>query len=171
MKKILSLLLISFAFGSTHTKTKIKTKSHCAPEKKAVVKKKEVKKVTTKKETKKSLVTIVDATTFEKEVLKSKHPIILDVFADWCGPCRRMAPIFEEVAEKFKDKKIKFVKIKMDSFEESDKHIKLLKDKLKASIQMIPTFLHIENGKLVKTIVGSQSADKLTSTVNEILKK
>lgn len=182
MKQSLSFLFLVLAFAPIQTKSCVKTKK-TLPVKKSKTKhplkktpvQKDIKKVErVAKEIEKdvkSLITIIDANTFEKHVLKAKHPIILDVYADWCGPCIRMTPTFEKVAQKFKGKKVTFAKIKMDSFEESDKHIKLLKDKLKASINMIPTFLHIEKGKLVKTIVGSQSEDKLTKMVNDLLKK
>lgn len=119
---------------------------------------------------KKSFTTTVTANNFDAIVMKSKTPLLLDVYADWCGPCRRMAPVFEEVADKFKGKKITFAKMKMESFEESDKHIQLLKKKLDVSISMIPTMLYIKDGKVVETIVGSQSAANLNTKLTNLMK-
>ncbi|MFT6765688.1 MAG: thioredoxin 1 [Alteromonas naphthalenivorans] len=132
---------------------------------------KPVKKIQATPAKKEITVISVDSSNFEKLVLNSKTPVLLDVYADWCGPCRRMSPIFEEVSLKNKGKKITFAKLKMDGFEESDKHIKLLKEKLGTSITMIPTFLYIEKGKLVEQIVGSQSAPNLNTKIASLMKK
>jgi thiol-disulfide isomerase/thioredoxin len=164
MQKALSLLLLlSITHFESHTKAAVTTNTKLTtkpkPVKKALPKKQEVTVIT------------VDSSNFEKLVLNSKTPILLDVYADWCGPCRRMSPIFEEVSQKCKGKKITFAKIKMDGFEESDKHIKLLKEKLGTSISMIPTFLYIEKGKLVEQIVGSQSAPNLNTKIASLMSK
>jgi thioredoxin 1 len=112
---------------------------------------------------------VVTAKNFEKVVLKAKNPVLLDIYADWCGPCKRMAPIFQEAAQSNKDKKVTFAKIKMESFEESDAHIRLLKNKLGVSITMVPTFLYVENGKVKETIIGSQTLAKLNTKVSSLL--
>ena len=166
MKHLLSiLLLLSFTPTNNFTKdTPSKSKK-----KTVTVAKAKQKKATTKKE--ELTVITVDSTNFEKLVLNTKSPVLLDVYADWCGPCRRMSPIFEEVSKKFKGKKITFAKIKMDGFEKSDKHVKLLKDKLNVDITMIPTFLYVEKGNVVEQIVGSQNADNLNTKIASLMKK
>lgn len=162
MKKLLSiLLLLSFSPFYSNTKT---AKSAT----KAKVTQKKAQPKTQKKEI---TVITVDASNFEKLVLQSETPVLLDVYADWCPPCKRMSPIFEEVSQKHKGQKITFAKIKMDGFERSDKHVKLLKDKLNVDITMIPTFVYIEKGKLVEKIIGSQSAPHLTTKVASLMKK
>lgn len=165
MKKLLSIILLSCTAASlTQTKAAAKQIKDIKINKKIALK----KKTPTNKEI---TVVSVDASNFEKLVLNAENPILLDVYADWCGPCRRMAPIFEQVSQKYKGKKITFAKIKMDGFEESDKHIKLLKEKLGTSISMIPTFLYIEKGKVVEQIVGSQNADNLSTKIASLMKK
>lgn len=179
MKHLLSiLLLLSFSPVLTTTKTK-----SAQPKKKITVAKVKqdktnLNKVSTqskKKITEKTedvTVITVDNSNFEKLVLNAKTPILLDVYADWCGPCRRMAPIFEEVSKQyFKGKKITFAKIKMDGFEKSDKHVKLLKEKLGVDITMIPTFLYVEKGKVVEQIVGSQNAANLNTKIASLINK
>lgn len=163
MKHLLSiLLLLSITSINTSTKsTTTQTKKKPATQTKS-------KKPATKKE--EITVITVDVSNFDKLVLNAKTPILLDVYAEWCGPCRRMSPIFEEVSKKYKGKKIVFAKIKMDGFERSDKHVKLLKDKLSVDISMIPTLLYIEKGKLVEQIVGSQSAANLNTKIASLMK-
>lgn len=168
MKKVLSLLLLlSIAPVS------ISTKSASTQAKKKTTVPATLKKVVKKSPSKKPEITVitVDANNFDKLVLNAKTPILLDVYADWCGPCRRMSPIFEEVSKTFKGKKIVFAKIKMDGFEKSDNHVKLLKDKLDVDISMIPTFLYIEKGKLVEQVVGSQNAVNLNTKIASLMKK
>lgn len=164
MKKLLSiLLLLSITF------TNSSAKAAPAQAKKKITSQSKPKKIAAKK-TETTVIT-VDANNFEKLVLNAKTPILLDVYADWCGPCRRMSPIFEEVSKTFKGKKIVFAKIKMDGFEKADKHVTLLKDKLGVDISMIPTFLYIEKGKLVEQVVGSQNATNLNTKVASLMKK
>lgn len=159
MKHLLSIfLLLSLTPVSLLTKTTSST-----------TKKTQAKKTTTKQE--ETTVITVDANNFDKLVLNAKTPVLLDVYAEWCNPCRNMSPIFEEVSKAHKGKKITFAKIKMDDFEKSEPHVKLLKEKLGVDISMIPTFLYIENGKLVEQIVGSQSAVNLSTKVASLMKK
>lgn len=157
MKKIvLAIALLSFV-SCTQTRSKQKNNAKPTAKKTAIV-------------AKDSSVIDVTADTFKKIILKAKHPVIVDVYADWCPPCQRMAPIFAETAKELKDEKVIFAKIKMDSFESSDPHIKLLKELLDVSITMIPTFLVIEKGKLVETIVGSQTKEQLKEKAQELIK-
>ena len=79
---------------------------------------------------------------FDEEVLKNKETIIVDFYADWCGPCRAMGPILEEVAE---SEKIRLGKINID---EEDKLAE------RFNIMSIPTIMVYKNGEPVKTYVG-----------------
>ena len=88
----------------------------------------------------------VTTATFEAEVLKNSGPVLVDFWAEWCGPCRAVGPILEEISNEYGEK-LKIVKLNTD--EESAIAIKY-------GITSIPTMNVFVNGEVVKTIVGAK---------------
>lgn len=80
---------------------------------------------------------------FEEEVLKSNKPILIDFWAEWCGPCRMMGPIIEEIANETEDFKVGKINIDEDPDIAAN-----------YGIESIPTLLYFKDGKVVKTLVG-----------------
>ena len=88
---------------------------------------------------------------FENEVLNSEKPCIVDFYADWCGPCKMMSPIIEEIAEELGEK-AKVGKVN------SDENMELAQ---KYGILSIPTIMIIKNGQVAKTFVGVTAKDEI----------
>lgn len=82
---------------------------------------------------------------FEAEVLKSELPVLVDFYADWCGPCKMMAPVIEEIADEFTGK-VKVGKLNVDESPATASKYKVMS---------IPTLLVIKNGEVADTIVGA----------------
>lgn len=89
--------------------------------------------------------------TFEQEVLQSDKPVLVDFYADWCGPCKMMAPVVDQLAEELGDT-IKIGKINIDDDEETA---------LKYKVMSVPTFALFKDGNLVKTITGAMPKQAL----------
>ncbi len=112
-------------------------------------------KILNNQEEDEKMVIKVNSENFEKEVLKSKKTVLIDFYADWCGPCQMLSPIVEQVASE--NNNIKFVKINID--DEQDLAINY-------DIMSIPTLVVIKNGKEVNRVVGVVSK----SEIEELLK-
>jgi thioredoxin 1 len=89
------------------------------------------------------MIEITDAT-FEQEVLQSSTPVLVDFYADWCGPCRAAAPTIETLAKEFEGK-VKVVKLNVDSGSENA---------VKFGVRGIPNFTLFRNGTVFKQVVG-----------------
>ena len=88
---------------------------------------------------------------FQKEVLSSKQPVLVEFSTDWCGTSHIIAPIIKEMTAKYKEE-IKFCKINIDDHEETSKQY---------GVRKIPTILLFNNGKVVDFIVGAVSREIL----------
>lgn len=97
---------------------------------------------------------------YKKEVTESKTPVIIDFYADWCGPCRLMAPVFEELSNEYKGK-LKFMKL--DTEEET-----ALAQQFE--VMSIPTLIIMNKGKEVDRIIGFMPKDGLKKAIDTILK-
>lgn len=93
----------------------------------------------------------INSENFEKEVLNSEKPVLVDFFADWCGPCKMMAPIVEELATELEGK-AKVGKLNVD--ENSDIAIEY-------NVMSIPTLIVFKNGKEEKRLVGVRDKEEL----------
>lgn len=96
---------------------------------------------------------------FESEVLKSGTPVVVDVWATWCGPCRMYSPVIEEVSKDY-DGKVKFVKVDAD---ENEKTVQ------RYNIMSIPTTLLIEKGEVKAMNVGAIPKEALRSWLKKNL--
>jgi thioredoxin 1 len=91
--------------------------------------------------------------TFEPEVLKSETPVLVDYWAEWCGPCKSIAPILDEVAKEYEGR-LKIAKINVDENQVTP---------AKFGIRGIPTLMLFKNGNVEATRVGALSKSQLTA--------
>ena len=95
---------------------------------------------------------------FADEVMKSEIPVLIDFYAEWCGPCRMMAPVVEQFAEEY-DGRVKIGKINVD--EESE-----LAERF--GVQSIPSFIFIKDGKVVDRVTGAMPKPVLKGYLDDL---
>lgn len=97
---------------------------------------------------------------FEREVLKSEVPVVIDFYADWCMPCKMMAPVFENLGSEFKGK-MKFLKLNTEDQSELA---------MQFGVQSIPTLIVMKDGKIIGKTVGYMDEDSLKERLSSFLK-
>ena len=103
----------------------------------------------------------VNKNNFEAEVLKSEIPVLVDFWAPWCGPCRMMAPILDDLAIELAGK-IKIVKLNTEEADNQDLAIKY-------EIQSIPNMKLFKNGEVIGEFIGMRSKDSLKADLTATL--
>ena len=96
---------------------------------------------------------------FEEEVLQSERPVLIDYWAEWCGPCKMIAPVLDEIAPEYSDR-LKVVKLNIDDNPQTPP---------KYGIRGIPTLMVFKNGQVEATKVGSVSKAQLTAFLDDSL--
>ena len=105
------------------------------------------------------LIKHISDSTFESDVLKAGKPVLVDYWAEWCGPCKMIAPILDEVSESYKDK-LQIAKMNVDENREIP---------AKFGIRGIPTLMLFKDGQLAATKVGALSKAQLTAFLDQQL--
>lgn len=105
-----------------------------------------------------SIINVTDST-FEETVLNSEMPVIVDYWAEWCGPCKMIAPILDEVANEYKGK-LTVAKINIDENQATPQ---------KYAVRGIPTLMIFKNGEVAGTKVGAVSKSQLSAFIDSVV--
>jgi thioredoxin 1 len=104
-------------------------------------------------------VTEVTDTNFQAEVIESGVPVLVDFWAPWCGPCRMVAPVVEEIAEE-RGEALKVVKMNIDENQNTA---------VQFNVMSIPTLMLFRNGEVAKTVIGAYPKRKLEAELEPAL--
>ena len=105
-----------------------------------------------------NLFTVTDET-FQKEVLEAEQPTFVDFWASWCGPCRMIGPIFEELSGQYSGK-VRFAKVNVDENPKTPANY---------GVRGIPTLMMFKGGKMVDQVVGAVPKSQLENIVKKVL--
>ncbi len=95
---------------------------------------------------------------FEAEVLKSDTPVLVDFYAEWCGPCKMMSPVIDELAKEYEGK-VKIVKLNVDENQETAG---------KYQVMSIPTLFIFKGGEIAEQMVGFQDKNALKDRIDSV---
>ena len=101
----------------------------------------------------------VDDKNFEAEVLRSPIPVLVDFSAEWCGPCKRLEPIVEEIAREFSSR-VRVAHLDIDKAQNTA---------VRYGIMSVPTILILKDGKVLDQLLGYVPKDKLIEKINPLL--
>jgi thioredoxin len=104
------------------------------------------------------MIDVTDAT-FDAEVLKASLPVVIDMWAPWCGPCRMVAPILEKLSGKYAGK-VKFCRMNVDENQKTPGQYRVMS---------IPNMLFMKGGKVIDTAVGAMPESALQSKVDALI--
>ena len=106
-------------------------------------------------------VTPIQGSRFQDEVVRSELPVVVDFYADWCGPCKIIAPVIHRLSEEYQGK-VKFVKVDTDANQELA---------VECGIMSIPTVMFFSKGKVEDIVIGAVPATVLKTKVDALLKQ
>lgn len=102
---------------------------------------------------------VITDSNFEDEVLKSDKPVLVDFWAEWCGPCKLVAPVLEEIAKDYNGK-VKIAKLDVD-------HYQVVAARY--GIRSIPTLMVFNNGEVVDQVIGAVPKPMITQKLDQVL--
>ena len=105
------------------------------------------------------MATIWNDTNFDQEVLKSDIPVLVDFYADWCGPCKMMSPVVDQISNEYAGR-LKVGKINVDESPNTSSQYRVMS---------IPTILFIKNGQVVDQVIGAVPKRQLVDKIEKLL--